>query len=398
MPPRPRRPRFLVEFLGGEAAVIQALSAKTEAQTKHIAPFCCVQSWPGGAHFFYNAQIGTLQYVVIKPVMAAVTFVLVNTGDYEDGSFSPSDGYVYVASVNNASQIWAMYCLVLFYVALKDELEPVRPVPKFLVVKAVVFFTFWQSVGLALLVHWGVIRGSSDYTADNVVTGTQDFLVCVEMFAAAVAHHYAFHYKDFYDAERGEAAPPMLRTLFQAVNVTDVYVDHVRTAVRKKRRARDTAGAALMSDRDDSGSSSSSLTSAGAGAGASAGAEAAPASPSSASSSSAVVVGGNNPSRLGSAHAPRRAPPGPSRRLGAARYGAVAEDGAAAPDTYTPPSPATMALADPLGVSSSPASRGRAGGNVPELTLGLVDEADAAAAGGDADEEAAAAFDEVDEL
>ncbi len=39
------------------------------------------------------------------------------------------------------------------------------------------------------------------HTAD-VVDGLQDFIVCIEMFFAAVAHQYAFNWRDFHDPEK----------------------------------------------------------------------------------------------------------------------------------------------------------------------------------------------------
>ena len=52
--------------------------------------------------------VGTLQYVLVKPVCSVITFILVNTGNYVDGDFSLSNGYPYIAFVYNASQLWAM--------------------------------------------------------------------------------------------------------------------------------------------------------------------------------------------------------------------------------------------------------------------------------------------------
>ena len=103
--------------------------------------------------------------------------------------------FPYLALVNNVSQAWAMYCLILFYRATFEELAPIRPFYKFLTVKAVVFVSFWQGQAILLAVKYKIIvvkETWTDYDAADVATGLQEFAICVEMFFAAIAHAYAF--------------------------------------------------------------------------------------------------------------------------------------------------------------------------------------------------------------
>lgn len=64
---------------------------------------------------------------------------------YQEGSYSYKAGYLYLSIINNVSVWLSLYCLILFYVATEERLKPFDPFYKFLTVKAVLFFSFYQS-------------------------------------------------------------------------------------------------------------------------------------------------------------------------------------------------------------------------------------------------------------
>ena len=72
-----------------------------------------------------------------------------------------------------------------------------RPLAKFLCIKGVVFFTYWQLMALHVLKWVHIVDG------DTTATQLQNFFVCVEMFVAAVAHARCFSYRDFVPAGLG---------------------------------------------------------------------------------------------------------------------------------------------------------------------------------------------------
>ena len=84
--------------------------------------------------------------MILKPILVVVTLVLYANGKYKDGNFSPKQSYLYLTIIYMISYTMALYVLALFYVACKDLLQPFNPVPKFIIIKSVVFLTYWQVI------------------------------------------------------------------------------------------------------------------------------------------------------------------------------------------------------------------------------------------------------------
>lgn len=191
----------------------------------HNIPFCCLPTWHGTT-FYRQTKLGILQWVPVKVVTALISFILNWAGVYDEGRFGWDNGYTYICIITNISQTWALYCLVMFYLGTKKHLKAFKPIPKFLCIKFVVFFTFWQSVLLSLLIKLGVIQDDIHFSAKNFSAALQDFAICIEMFIVSFAHLYAFSVEEFKDfGETGVQGQNMLSSLIDVVDVRDVYQD-----------------------------------------------------------------------------------------------------------------------------------------------------------------------------
>ncbi|CCO38025.1 Transmembrane protein 184 homolog C30D11,06c [Rhizoctonia solani AG-1 IB] len=163
----------------------------------------------------------------VKPILAAVTLILKALGKYREGSFRVDAGYLYVSIVYNASICLSLYCLAMFWVCVSTDLKPFRPMPKFLCVKGILFFSFWQSICISLLVSVGVIKHIGSYTdVEHISLAITDTLICYEMPLFAIAHSYAFSTSDFTDPSvQHVARMPFLHALRDAFALLDVIVD-----------------------------------------------------------------------------------------------------------------------------------------------------------------------------
>lgn len=186
--------------VGTHAALMESDHGVTSGPTALSRPIKRIQ-WT--SPFFVKCKFGVLQYVLLKFVSAIFVMILEIYGLYKEGDFTPRGGYLYICIITNLSQCWALYCLVFFYYATKNELGPIRPVGKFMAVKAVVFFTWWQSLGISMLFqmglipHYAAIDDGKEWTSEAVAKGLQDYLICIEMFVAAIVHTFVFPHTDY---------------------------------------------------------------------------------------------------------------------------------------------------------------------------------------------------------
>ena len=106
-----------------------------------------------------------------------------------------------------------------------------RPVPKFLCVKGILFFSFWQSIAISALVAAGVITHLGPYTSpEKVSVGLNNLLICIEMPFFAIAHNYAFSYHDFIEAKHSFVARmPIYYAFRDAFGAKDVFEDSKAT-------------------------------------------------------------------------------------------------------------------------------------------------------------------------
>ncbi|XP_044754250.1 transmembrane protein 184B isoform X2 [Coccinella septempunctata] len=221
------------EYLGGEGNIMSEIRGKP-IRSSCTYGTCCLNGKTYTIGFLRFCKQATLQFCLIKPVMAFVIIILQSFGHYRDGDWSPNGGYLYITIIYNISVSLALYGLFLFYYATRDLLIPFEPVLKFCTVKSVIFLSFWQGVGLAILEKAEVITPINDSTGTGTVSaGYQNFLICIEMFFAALALRSAFPYRIYIQGSvtdsrgRSVTMQSISSSLKETMNPKDIMTDAI---------------------------------------------------------------------------------------------------------------------------------------------------------------------------
>ena len=187
-----------LEFVGGPGEVEVKMNGFV-LHPSFLHCTCCFPPQRVDGLFVRRCKQGALQFVLLMPILGILSVVLYATGNYSPGYWGPSNGcaccasvcrlmgkgvsgsvlsycsplcgtcvcnarytlhlpllhyplynhfplcrYLYITIVYNVTYSVALLALFMFYMGAHDLLAPFNPLLKFVLVKSVVFFTFWQ--------------------------------------------------------------------------------------------------------------------------------------------------------------------------------------------------------------------------------------------------------------
>ena len=203
---------YLMALLGGQDSLVEILRNKADTNLgQHTFPLSLIlQPWELGLEFTLQCKHGVLQYVLFKTISTFFIFIFASVGVYGEGKFDWFSAYPYLCFFQNLSVMYALYCLVMLFHAVEAELRhPInwRPLGKFLCVKGVVFFCWWQGVVIFYLRAHGIITKLGSWTSEEVANGLTNYAICVEMIGFAIAHSYTFTYKEYLPSNLPPSSP-----------------------------------------------------------------------------------------------------------------------------------------------------------------------------------------------
>ncbi|KAK1836371.1 organic solute transporter Ostalpha-domain-containing protein [Podospora conica] len=177
-----------------------------------------------GLTWFNIIWIGVYHYCFIRVAMTVTAVVTQYFERYCESSNSPFFAHIWVVAIQSLAVTIAMYCLIQFYVQLRntEQLAQNQPFLKILAIKLVIFLSFWQSVSISVGTSTlQIIHPNEVIAYPDLKVGIPSLLLCVEMAIFAILHLWAFPYQPY--ARRADGiSQGAFRALFDAIFVWDV--------------------------------------------------------------------------------------------------------------------------------------------------------------------------------
>lgn len=216
---------LLIEYVAATATghdIGNAISRKDKSPLP--LPFCCWRYRPTKAYFMYTLKWSVLQYVIIRPALSIIGIICQRAGVLcESGSWSLHTAKAYITVIDAISITIALYGLILFYGLTKNELKGKRPLAKFLSIKLIVMFTFYQSFVFDAL-EGRVLHATEFWTETNIADGLNALAICIEMVFFSAFMMWAFPWSE-YKKSGQPRTKNILRPLWDSINLSDFIME-----------------------------------------------------------------------------------------------------------------------------------------------------------------------------
>lgn len=115
-----------------------------------------ISSWLKAKFFIYRCKRAIFQFIVIKIIITLFLLLVYPNYQFRERQSTEWDYEVYLNVKNviywilGISSYMAYYYMCLFNTCLEEPLKPFKPQLKFLSINAIVFFTYWQKIWIAV--------------------------------------------------------------------------------------------------------------------------------------------------------------------------------------------------------------------------------------------------------
>ncbi|PLW16265.1 hypothetical protein PCANC_16845 [Puccinia coronata f. sp. avenae] len=207
---------LLVQYIGNAPASQRVILANAPKRSIPF-PFCFWRYRPSKPYFLHAIKWLVLQYCIFRPLITIVGIICEANHLLCATQYSVYFAQVYLEAL-------ALYGLMVFYTVTKTHLKGQSPLAKFLTIKGIVFFTFYQGFVFSILEKHGVIKGSMYWTPTNVSEGLQALCTTIEMVVFSIIMIFSFSAQSYKAMKPGQTTPGW-RSFFHSQNYGDFFYE-----------------------------------------------------------------------------------------------------------------------------------------------------------------------------
>ncbi|KIX95022.1 uncharacterized protein Z520_09332 [Fonsecaea multimorphosa CBS 102226] len=150
-----------------------------------------------GLTWFNVVWVAIFQYCFIRVFFTIVSVITQAVNLYCLESLSPAFSHIWVMVFETISITAAMFCLIQFYIQIKDDIRQHKPLLKITAIKLVIFLSFWQTIVISVLTSAGFIKATKHIQTPDIKVGIPALLLCIEMAFFSIFHIWSFSWKPY---------------------------------------------------------------------------------------------------------------------------------------------------------------------------------------------------------